>query len=378
MGSASQSQAGHDHIGRSAIGRELDPLCGSQEGNLRIGGVWAGHDWICPAFRLGSPDDLQQHLVLGERQDSCDSRHELGKPFRRSRESSYARWLLTVLQIGQLVGPFIATEPDKIPSLTLYVAVIVSLDRPECLFSLKHMQTTICVLPTPFIPAAPPLPPSLTALPRGGDLDWSTIRRILLNPAFHLIAWAFTIYVAAFNATSSLLNQILEPYDFSEDDAGIVGAVLIFVGLGAAAVASPILDRFPKLRIPCIQLCVLLISSMYLALIFVPEASTLAAPLVVCVVLGGASFVILPLALETLVQLCAPVGPEVSSTMCWSLSQLLGGVLIVAMDALRSYKTEGSERGMYKSLILQSVLCWVVAPPPLAMGWLLKTGRIKL
>lgn len=53
----------------------------------------------------------------------------------------------------------------------------------------------------------------------------------------------FSVYVGFFNASSSLLNQILEPYGFSEDEAGIAGGIMIIVGLIASAVVSPMIDR---------------------------------------------------------------------------------------------------------------------------------------
>ena len=51
------------------------------------------------------------------------------------------------------------------------------------------------------------------------------------SPEFYLLGVPFMLYVGFFNAFSSLLNQILEPYGFSEDNAGIAGAILIVVGL---------------------------------------------------------------------------------------------------------------------------------------------------
>ena len=87
--------------------------------------------------------------------------------------------------------------------------------------------------------------------------------------------------MAAFNATSTLLNQILEPHGYTEDQVGIDGAILIAVGLVATAIISPMIDRYPPSRVPVIKICVLLMSSMYLALVSVPATRMLAAPYVV-------------------------------------------------------------------------------------------------
>lgn len=164
-----------------------------------------------------------------------------------------------------------------------------------------------------------------------------------------------------------LLNQILEPYGYSENEAGIDGALLIIVGLVCAAVASPILDRHRSLRLPAAKSLVFIISAMFFALIFVPKTHTIVAPYIVSAILGGASFTILPLALELLVDLTSPIGPEMSSTVCWAVSQLFGGCLIIAMDALRGGQKGEPEGSMYRALVLQAVLCWAVAFLPLGL-----------
>lgn len=71
----------------------------------------------------------------------------------------------------------------------------------------------------------------------------TSIRTLLHNKSFFLLFIPFSVYVGFFNATSSLINQILEPYGYSETEAGIAGAILIVVGLVVSAVVSPIVDR---------------------------------------------------------------------------------------------------------------------------------------
>ena len=48
----------------------------------------------------------------------------------------------------------------------------------------------------------------------------SSFRVLVKEPCFYLIVIPFGIYVGFFNALSSLLNQVLSPYGFSEDEAG--------------------------------------------------------------------------------------------------------------------------------------------------------------
>ncbi|KAI6882064.1 hypothetical protein KC334_g16486, partial [Hortaea werneckii] len=178
----------------------------------------------------------------------------------------------------------------------------------------------------------------------------------------------FSIYVASFNATSSLLNQILEPYGFSETEAGIAGALLIVVGLVASAVVSPLVDR-TKRYLLTVRVLVPFIAISYVALIFMPGTHTVPGPYVVLAVLGATSFSLLPCALEYLVLVTYPVSPEVSSTVCWTGGQLLGGAWIVIMNALRTDDwDEEPNASMITGLIFQSVVAVLVVPCVFVLG----------
>ncbi|WVW79590.1 hypothetical protein I302_101559 [Kwoniella bestiolae CBS 10118] len=259
--------------------------------------------------------------------------------------------------LGQLIGPFIATEPEKVPDMVLYVAII----------------TTVISIPSIFLPLSPPLPPTTTPF-NDTKIDLKTLKSLFSNLSFHLIAWPFIIYVASFNATSSLLNQIMSPYGFTEDQAGIDGAIMIVVGLLAAAVVSPILDRKHGIKLIVIKICVVVISIMYLLFIFLPSTRKLVGIAIISALIGSTSFILLPLALEMLADTTYPIGPEVSSTICWAISQLMGGILLVSMTALKGHKSGQPDKSMYRSLVLQAVLCCVVAPLPLCLGFW-GTGR---
>lgn len=195
------------------------------------------------------------------------------------------------------------------------------------------------------------------------------LTKLYRNPSFHLIGIPFVVYVTAFNATSSLLNQVLGPYGFSEDEAGIGGALLIVVGLIAAAISSPLLDRFKQARLPVIKVLVVVIAATYIALIFTPGTRTLAANYVILSLNGAASFSLLPVVLELLVEVTwGEAGPEVSSTICWSGAQLGGAVLILVMDALKGAAGE-PKASLKRALELQAVICCVAVPLVFFLGW---------
>ena len=150
-------------------------------------------------------------------------------------------------QLGQLVGPLWATESaDGIPNMVLYTAILSS----------------VAALPSFFIPFSPPTPPSASAAQEKLEL-FGSLRQLRHNRSFWLVLIPFSVYVGFFNASSSLLNQILGPYGFSETEAGIAGALLIVVGLVASAIVSPIVDR-TKQYLTTIKMLVPLIAIGYL------------------------------------------------------------------------------------------------------------------
>ncbi|KAI9659764.1 MAG: hypothetical protein M1831_003662 [Alyxoria varia] len=273
--------------------------------------------------------------------------------------------------LGQLIDPLWATKPSDVPNMVLYVAII----------------STVATIPSLFIPRQPPTPPTPTSavLPSASGHQFRpTPHRILTlfahdltlllrNPSFLLLFLPFTIYVTAFNALSTLLTSILTPYGFTEEESGLTGGLLIIVGLISSAVSSPLLDRRPALRLPFLKVLAFSVPVLYTAFVFAPQTRGVAAPYAVAALLGAASFCLVPLALELLVEVTyEEVGAEVSSCTCWAGGQLGGGVVIVVMDALRGSWEGGEDEprdNMKAGLVLLAVMCWVVMPCALVLGF---------
>lgn len=259
--------------------------------------------------------------------------------------------------LGQLISPFWADKPSDIPNMVLYVSIISS----------------VACVPAFFIPSRPPSPPSAGSLPNenahGHGLSHmrKELSILLRSPEFFIIFLSYSIYVGLFNAFSSLINQILEPYGFSEDNAGIAGAILIVVGLVFAAISSPIIDKY-KFYLAYIKSAVPVIGISYLILIWAPGTRSLAYVFVVCALLGAASFGLVPVVLEFLVEIHYPLGPELASTLCWCGGQLLGGIFIVIMDALKDGDSADPPQNMFRALIFQAVFALVAVPGVLALG----------
>ncbi|KAI9845978.1 MAG: hypothetical protein M1837_004384 [Sclerophora amabilis] len=251
--------------------------------------------------------------------------------------------------LGQLIDPFWATKPSEIPNMVLYIAIIAS----------------VATIPSFFIPSAPPTPPCPSAAEYKIPLreSWQSVVK---SVEFWLLFAPFSIYVALFNAISTLLNQILAPHGYSEEASGICGAILIVVGLVTSAITSPLLDRYPH-PLFAIKVSVPLIALSYLAFVWAPEAgsSNPGPPYAVAALLGAACFSLVPIALEMLAEVTHPVSPAVTSTVAWGGGQLLGGVFLLVEDAL---KDPHPPHGMHRALAFQAVMACAVAPLPLCLG----------
>lgn len=86
----------------------------------------------------------------------------------------------------------------------------------------------------------------------------------------------------------------------------------------------------------------------------------------------------MPVALEWLVEVTWPVGPEAGSTICWAGGQLLGGIFIVLSDALKAGEGANPPFTMNRALIFQAVMAAAAVPCALALGWVgsVEKGRL--
>ncbi|KAI1649438.1 MFS general substrate transporter [Daldinia loculata] len=251
--------------------------------------------------------------------------------------------------LGQLIVPFMVTGPADISNAVLYVAIISS----------------VAALPSFFIPAEPPTAPGpWCSTPKA---SFRSSLQLLKSVEIWQVLIPYSIYVGFFNSISTLLNQIMMPYGFSSDDAGIAGALLIVVGLVAAAISSPILDR-TKAFLLAIKVAVPIIALSYLAFIWMPGTRDLAGPYVVLSILGASSFSLLPVALEFLCELGHPMSPEITSTIAWAGGQLLGGIFIIISDALKAGRTADPPFHMYNALVFTAVVSLVAVIPVMALG----------
>jgi MFS transporter, FLVCR family, MFS-domain-containing protein 7 len=234
----------------------------------------------------------------------------------------------------------------------------------------------VAALPSFFIPANPPTPAAPSSeTPKMGIVD--SLRVVSGSVELLLVLIPFAVYVGFFNSASSLLNQMMVPYGFSDDDAGIAGALLIVVGLVAAAITSPIIDRTKRFLL-AIKIFVPIIALSYLIFTWMPGTRDIAGPYVVLSILGAASFSLVPVALEFLIELSHPISPEVTSTIAWAGGQLLGGIFIIVSNALQAGEDGDPPKNMRRALIFQAVVSLAIMPLPLCLGLFGRRDKVAL
>ena len=329
----------------------------SKEGNLRVvmfGQILIG---LAQPFVLAAPTRFSDLWFSPQGRVTATAVASLANPFGGA--------------LGQLITPFLCTKASEIPNMTLYVAII----------------STVATIPTLFLPAKPPTPASSSSSasptnPKSSSLA-STIKSTLVkNPSFHLLTASFTVYVSLFNALSSLLTPLLTPYAFSETQSGIAGGLLILIGLVSSAITSPILDRYnekPWLRLLVIKTLVPTVALAYLAFIFAPGTvgngrGGVAPVYVISSILGAASFSLVPIALEFLVDVTYPAGAEFSSTIAWAGGQLFGGIFIIVAGKLMGDGGKGTaggeaatKEGTIRALVFFAVMAVLGAIPAMML-----------
>jgi FLVCR family MFS transporter 7 len=89
-------------------------------------------------------------------------------------------------------------------------------------------KSSVASVPSFFIPASPPTPPSAAAAVQKTPLSKS-FAQLYGNGAFYLIFIPFAIYVGFFNALSSLIAQVLQPYGYTDNQAGKRDIVVLMI-----------------------------------------------------------------------------------------------------------------------------------------------------
>ncbi|KAI8052134.1 major facilitator superfamily domain-containing protein, partial [Syncephalis plumigaleata] len=250
------------------------------------------------------------------------------------------------IAVGSVVVPLMVKSEDDLPTMLLVVAGVA----------------TLPLLLAPFIRSCPPTP-ACPPPPATEDTFLQGVVKALRSPGFWALTWLFGSLVGAFSALTGLLNNIVIPYGYSDDDAGMFGAAAILAGLVGAGILGAYIDRTGN-HTKVARIVLPFTAASFIGCIFAVRDNAYIVCIVVFALIGLTSFSLLPVALELSVECTYPV-PEASSTsILWISGQSFALIIQLIMNLLRdddgtpgnSWKPAGN---MLNALILLAVVVFV-------------------
>ncbi|KIY74287.1 MFS general substrate transporter [Cylindrobasidium torrendii FP15055 ss-10] len=224
----------------------------------------------------------------------------------------------------------------------------------------------ICTAATPavfLVGNAPPTPPTYAATHKSRSM-LALLRRLLgidqsegddfIRPReridFGLLWICFATLSGTTTAFSVLTNQIMEPYGYSSDTAGLLGATLLLAGIVAAVITAPLFDLVltrhltysAKIAIPSIAVC-------WLAMIWAVKRDNEAGLFVLMAVTGVFSIAMMPVGLELACELTR--NADGSSSLLWFGTNLFCIIFVLSEGALRADASADPPYNMHRALI---------------------------
>ncbi|KZT69101.1 MFS general substrate transporter [Daedalea quercina L-15889] len=255
--------------------------------------------------------------------------------------------------LGQLISPLVGTPRDSI-----LVLAIISTAVTPLIFLVND---------------APPAPPTLAAAQESPSF-WSFVRAMAgrepqnlstymtlrQRTDFVVLAFVFGVLVASITTFSILSSQDLEPYDYSDEIAGLMGATLLLVGLLATVITAPLFDRIltHHLAWTCKCLCPI-IGGAWISLIWAVRRNDTGGLFAIMAIVGASSLTLLPVALELAVELTR--NANASCAMLWASSNTCGVVFVLSQGALRASANADPPYNMYRAIIFQGAVATAAA-----------------
>ncbi|KAG5845473.1 hypothetical protein ANANG_G00139490 [Anguilla anguilla] len=192
-----------------------------------------------------------------------------------------------------------------------------------------------CILATLGIrESVPPSPPSASAESSNSEPFLQGIKLLLMNRAYMILLLCMGSGIAVFTCFSTVLDQILCVKGYSDEFAGICGALFILFGVVGAAFLGFYVDRSKKF----IEATKIGMSLCALACIGFAVVSQLrdqkAAVAVLCSLFGFFGFSLYPVAMELSVESSYPVGEASSSGLLFISGQIQSIIYMVILQAL--------------------------------------------
>jgi len=221
--------------------------------------------------------------------------------------------------IGNALAPAVVHSAGDIPNLLLVMTAPAALGFILSVAGVCSSQ--------------PPTPPTSSAEEATYPFIQG-LKKCMRDPQLWLLALVFGLGVGMFTGLSSLLEQILCAWGFTDVFAGTCGALVIGAGVLGAAIVGAVADKTKRFE-ESAKICY---SFAAIALIFFTMVFTHSGwPALVAIsmaMFGLFGFALYPICLELGVECTFPVAEATSSGILVISGQLLSIVLILAMQGL--------------------------------------------
>ncbi|KAJ1565037.1 hypothetical protein HK096_004916 [Nowakowskiella sp. JEL0078] len=204
--------------------------------------------------------------------------------------------------VAYVIAPAVVTTPTDIPTFLLII-------------------TIACAVVTILALVLSTRPPKIIHKPKDNSKpnyfgDFLTVLKISFHlPHYWLLAFAASIAIGLYNAFGTLLNQLVLPFGYTDDDSSILGGIFIIGGVISAAVCGAIVDRSQK-HVLFLKVMFPIAAIAFTALAIVAPISQILPALCVVIALTGIFTVgMQPAAFELAASICRFDGREVTKSI---------------------------------------------------------------
>jgi FLVCR family MFS transporter 7 len=210
------------------------------------------------------------------------------------------------LAVAQLASPYIVTSTEHLP-------------RMLWIYTVPAGVATV-VVAVAFWWSKPPLPPTATSDDNPSPPFFRGLWMTITNGSFWILMLVWGGGAGLFNALLTLLPQFVCPFGYSDTNAGLWGALMIFCGLVGATLAGLLID-YTKLfkEIATVSLCLAILSLVWFTEVFTMHDQPVLIGFSLCV-FGFFALPLIPACMELGVEITYPVAEATSTGLLWSIA----------------------------------------------------------
>nr|XP_045737644.1 solute carrier family 49 member A3 isoform X2 [Mirounga angustirostris] len=230
--------------------------------------------------------------------------------------------------VANLLSPALVKREEDIPMMLGIYIIPAGL---ACLLAIACLWESV-----------PPSPPSAGAAHSTSEKFLDGLKLLLRNRAYIILAVCFGGGIGIFSSFSVLLEQVLCVKGYSNEFAGLCGALFIGFGVLGALVLSLYVDRTKHFTEAVkIGFCLTSMVCVAFALVSQLQGQTFALA-ALCSLLGFFGFSVAPIAMELAVECSFPVGEGAAAGLVIVLGQAEGVLVMVLLTGLTTRRAEPS------------------------------------